>query len=143
MKKDKLMRGIFHASYFMGALLILGETLRRGFAYWGVYATTIIEDYIAGSFLIIAAVLWIKKSPRSGMFMAAAWAYTIGMMTPTFFGHFEAYLRGVTRISDQPFDDVGAIVVKGLIWAIAVLGFGLTLSCSNSNKTRMTTERKN
>ena len=40
------MRGIFHLSYLMGALLIIGETLRRGFAYWGVYATTIIEDSI-------------------------------------------------------------------------------------------------
>ena len=122
------MRGIFHLSYLMGALLIIGETLRRGFAYWGVYATTIIEDYIAGAFLIIAAVLWIKKSPRSRMFMAAAWAYTIGMMTPTFFGHFEAYLRGATRILDQPYNDVGAIVIKGLIWVIAVLSLGIILS---------------
>ncbi len=121
------MKGIFPLSYLMGALLIIGETLRRGFAYWGVYATTIIEDYIAGAFLIIAAVLWIKKSPRSRMFMAAAWAYTIGMMTPTFFGHFEAYLRGATRILDQTYDDVGAIVIKGIIWVIAVLSLGIIL----------------
>ena len=121
------MRGVFHLSYLMGALLIIGETLRRGFAFWGVYATTIIEDYIAGAFLIIAAVLWIKKAPISRMFMAAAWAYTIGMMTPTFFGHFEAYLRGATRILDQPHDAVGPIVVKGLIWVSAVLSLGITL----------------
>ncbi len=134
MKKDKLMTGIFHASYLMGALLILVETLRRGFAYWGVHATTIIEDYISGAFLIIAAVLWIKKSPRARMVMAAAWAYMIGMMTPTFFSHFEAYLRGATRILDQPHDNVGAIIVKGLLWLAAVIGLGLTLYTADSNK---------
>ncbi len=122
------MRGIFHLSYLMGALLIIGETLRRGFAYWGVYATTIIEDYIAGAFLIIAAVLWFKKSHRSRMIMAAEWAYMIGMMTPTFFGHFEAYLRGATILADQPYDAVGAIVIKGLLWLIAVIGLWMTLS---------------
>jgi len=84
MKKDKLMTGIFHASYLMGTLLILGETFRRGFAYWGVHATTIIEDYISGVFLIIAAVLWIKKSPRARLVMAAAWAHMIGMMMLSF-----------------------------------------------------------
>ena len=137
MKKDKLMTGIFHASYLMGALLILVETLRRGFAYWGVHATTIIEDYISGAFLIIAAVLWIKKSPRARMVMAAAWAYMIGMMTPTFFSHFEAYLRGATRILDQPHDAVGAIIVKGSLWLIAVIGLSLTLFTADSdNKAR-------
>ncbi len=134
MKKDKLMTGIFHASYLMGALLIIVETLRRGFAYWGVYATTIIEDYIAGAFLIIAAVLWIKKSPRSRMIMAAAWAYMIAMMTAPFFGHFEAYLRGATILADAPYDAVGAIVIKGLLWLAAVIGLGLTLYSADRNK---------
>jgi hypothetical protein len=133
MKKDKLMTGIFHASYLMGALLIIVETFRRGFEHWGVYATTIIEDYIAGAFLIIAAVLWIKKSPRARMVMAAAWAYMIGMMTPTFFGHFEAYLRGATILADAPYDAVAAIVIKGLLWLIAVIGLGLTLYIADSN----------
>ncbi len=123
----KLDKGIFHLSYLMGALLIIGETSRRGFAYWGVHATTIIEDYISGAFLIIAAVLWSKKSPRAKMVMAGAWAYMIGMMTPTAFSHFEAYLRGVTRILDQPHDDVGAIIIKLLLWLVAVIGFVLTL----------------
>ena len=134
MKKDKLMTGIFHASYLMGSLLIIGETLRRGFAYWGVHATTIIEDYISGVFLIIAAVLWIKKSPRSRMVMAAAWAHMIGMMMPTSFNHFEAYLRGATRILDQPYDDVGSIIMKGLLWLAAVIGLGLTLYSADINK---------
>ena len=134
MKKEKLKSGIFHASYLMGAFLILVETFRRGIEYWGVHATTIIEDYIAGAFLIIAAVLWTRKSPRSEMVMAAAWAYMIGMMTPTFFSHTEAYLRGVTRIADQPFDDVGAIIIKGLLWLVAVIGLGLTLYSADSNK---------
>ncbi|NRB17031.1 MAG: hypothetical protein HRU33_05490 [Rhodobacteraceae bacterium] len=133
MKKDKLVTGIFHASYLMGAILIVAETLRRGFAYWGVHATTIIEDYISGAFLIIAAVLWFKRSPRAGMVMAAAWAYMIGMMTPTFFSHFEAHLRGVTRILDQPYDDVGAIAMKGVLWLSAVIGLGLTLYCAGGN----------
>jgi hypothetical protein len=57
----------------------------------------------------------------------------IGMMTPTFFSHFEAYLRGATRILDQPYDAVGAIVIKGLLWLIAVIGLGLTLYCADSN----------
>ena len=128
MKKETLTKLIFHSSYIMGAILIIVETVRRGFSYWGVYATTIIEDYIAGAFLIVAAILWIKNSHRSRMVMTAAWAYMIGMMTPTFFGHFEAYLRGATILADQPYHAVGAIVIKGLLWLIAVIGLWMTLS---------------
>ena len=128
------MRVIFHASYLMGALLILGETFRRGLAYWEVHATTIIEDYISGVFLIIAAVLWAKKSPRARLVMAAAWAHMIGMMMGTSFSHLEAYLRGATRISDQPFDDVGSVIMKLLLWLAAVIGLAVTLASSDATQ---------
>ena len=58
----------------------------------------------------------------------------LAMMVPTFFSHFKAYLRGATRILDQPYDDVGSIIMKGLLWLAAVIGLGLTLLSADSNK---------
>jgi hypothetical protein len=104
----------------MGIFLIGAETLRRGSEYWSIYATTIIEDYLAGSLLLLAAVCWTKRSVISARLMPAAWAYTLGMMSTAFIGHLEAWMRGVTIRPSHPHADLDAVVIKGIIWGISL-----------------------
>lgn len=121
------MKTVTILTYLMGVFLIVAETMRRGFEYWSIYATTIIEDYMAGSLLLLAAVCWTKRKAIASKLMPAAWAYTMGMMSTAFIGHLEAWLRGVTIRPSHPHTDIDAVVIKGIIWGISLACFAYTL----------------
>ncbi|MES2127830.1 MAG: hypothetical protein V4463_11210 [Pseudomonadota bacterium] len=121
------MNGVFHASYALALVFIFGETGRRGLGYFSINATTMIEDYLAGVILLLAALFWRKKHRMAGTWMTAAWAYATGTMFVPFFAHLEAFLRNVTMRMDQPHTEVNAIVVKGLMWALCVVCLVITV----------------
>lgn len=116
-----------YMAYVLGPVFILGETARRGLAYFSVNITTMVEDYSAGIFLLIAAVWWSKKYAGAPAVMAAAWGYLTGGMLVPFFAHLEAWLRGTTFRPDHPHDDLHAVIVKGIIWGLCLVCLAITL----------------
>ncbi|MFI8608112.1 hypothetical protein ACIGFL_07225 [Pseudomonas sp. NPDC077649] len=114
-------------AYVLGLVFIIGETSRRGFAYFSVNITTMVEDYSAGIFLLTAALWWSKKYAKAPALMAAAWGYSAGGMLVPFFAHLEAYVRGATFRPDHLHEDLNAVIAKGIIWGICLACLVITL----------------
>lgn len=121
------MKAAHYMAYVMSIVFIFGETSRRGLEYFSVNATTMVEDYLCGALLLAAAVLWSKRHEISQKMMVAAWAYATGGMFVPFFAHLEAYLRGVTFRADHPHAEVESVILKGVIWAICLVFFIVSL----------------
>ncbi|MEZ9923537.1 hypothetical protein [Vibrio breoganii] len=121
------MKIVSIVTYIFSLVFIAGETLRRGIGYFSVNATTMVEDYLCGALLLLAAVLWSKGSKHAHKYMIGAWGYAAGGMLVPFFAHLEAYLRGVQIRSDHPIDDVNSVILKGVIWGVCVICFIVTL----------------
>lgn len=51
------MKIVSIVTYIFSLVFIAGETLRRGIGYFSVNATTMVEDYVCGALLLVAAVL--------------------------------------------------------------------------------------
>jgi hypothetical protein len=128
------MKIAYYAAYVMAFVFLVGETARRGISYFSINATTMFEDYFCGILLLIAAWAWAKKYNLSEKLMVAAWAYATGGMFVPFFAHLEAWVRGVTFREDHPHEDINGIILKGLIWAICLACFIVTLCSDNSKK---------
>ena len=110
----------YYMAYVMAFVFIVGETVRRGLGYFAINATTMLEDYLGGAFLLVAAVFWLKKHIIAPKLLVAAWAYSTGGMFVPFAAHLEAWLRGVTFRPDHPHEDIGSVIMKGIILAICL-----------------------
>ena len=121
------MRIVNIVAYLMAFVFIVGETSRRGFAYFSINATTMVEDDLCGALLLWAALSWSRKHRMAPVLMASAWAYATGGMFVPFFAHLEAWLRAETFRADHPHTDIGSVVLKGAIWAICLACFVVTL----------------
>ncbi|GEA49845.1 hypothetical protein VIN01S_06490 [Vibrio inusitatus NBRC 102082] len=121
------MKVVSIVTYLFSLVFIAGETLRRGIGYFSINATTMIEDYVCGVLLLVAALLWSKRSKNAYKFMVGAWGYAAGGMLVPFFAHLEAYLRGVQIRSDHPVDDLNSVILKGVVWSVCVICFIVTL----------------
>ena len=107
-------------TYILGFGLPILETYRRGFSHWLVHSMTMAGDYIMGILLLSAALsLYLKKS-YGYILLLTAWAYVLGVMNAAFWGHLEGSLRGVTLCDNDP-TETRAIVVKGIMWLIALI----------------------
>ena len=127
------MKAAHIMAYVMSFVFIVGETSRRGFEYFSVNATTMVEDYLCGILLLFAALFWSKRHEIAPKLMVASWAYATGGMFVPFFAHLEAYLRGVTFRADHPHAELESVILKGAIWAICLLFFMVSLR-SDINK---------
>ena len=121
------MKVVYYMTYIMAFVFLAGETSRRGFGYFSINATTMVEDYLCGALLLSAALFWFKKHKIAPKLMAVAWAYGTGGMFVPFFAHLEAWLRGVTFRDDHPHADIESVVLKGAIWAICLTCLIVTL----------------
>ena len=121
------MKAAYYMAYIMSFVFIIGETSRRGIEYLSINATTMVEDYLCGILLFSAALCWTKKRKIAPKLMAAAWAYATGGMFVPFFAHLEAYLREVTFRADHPHADFDSVILKGVIWAICLVCFVITM----------------
>jgi len=75
------------AALVAGVVMPLLETWRR-WAEWGQLSKlpSILDDFVAGGFLILGAVMT-RRNPASGRpYLAAAWGVASGMMYYSFFG---------------------------------------------------------
>lgn len=130
------MKVVYYATWAMALVFILGETLRRGLSYLSINATTMVEDYLCGVLLFLAALLWLKEHKIAPKFMAASWAYATGGMFVPFFAHLEAWFRGITIRPDHPHSDIESIVLKGVIWSICLTCFIVSLGHDEALNTK-------
>jgi hypothetical protein len=114
------MKVVYGLTYVMAFVFLVGETARRGIGYFSINATTMIEDYLCGAFLLLAAFVWFKKAAIASPLMAAAWGYATGGMFVPFAAHLEAWLRDETFRPDHPHADTASIIIKGTIWVICL-----------------------
>lgn len=121
------MKVVYRTTWAMAFIFLVGETARRGFGYFSINATTMIEDYLCGLLLLWAAWAWHKGFRSAHTTMAVAWAYSTGGMLVPFAAHFEAWLRGVEFRPDHPIADTGSIVLKGILWAVSLACLIVTL----------------
>ncbi|QEY33286.1 hypothetical protein EVJ50_01455 [Synechococcus sp. RSCCF101] len=129
------MRTLCFMAFFMAAVFVLGETSRRGLDYFSVNATTMIEDYLCAILLLLAGFLTWRRHRLAPTMMLAAWAYATGGMLVPFAAHLEASLRGITFRADHPHEDVGSVVLKGVIWLICLVCFLASLRLGDSDPT--------
>jgi len=115
------MKALSGITGFMGLFFITIETLRRGIGYFATNATTMIEDYVCGALLMTAAYLAFRERSSGPVTMVVAWAYATGGLLVPFLAHLEAWMRGVTFRPDHPHDEIGIIVLKGIVWLICVV----------------------
>lgn len=121
------MKTVVYFNYIIAFIFIAGETARRGVSYFSINATTMLEDYVAGLVLLLAAFAWNKKLAGGGIIMVAAWAYVAGGMFVPFFAHFEAWLRQETFRSDHLHTDMNAVLLKAIVWAVCLVCFVVSL----------------
>lgn len=115
-------------------VFLVGETVRRGIGYFSVNATTMVEDYLCGVLLLLAAWTWSKGYDIASKMMAVAWAYATGGMFVPFAAHLEAWLRAETFRPDHPHTDAASIVLKGVIWAVCLGCLVVTLRSHNDKQ---------
>lgn len=121
------MKLIHYLTYGFGIFFILIENLRRGLSYFSINATTMIEDYLMGIILIVVAFIYGKNRELGTKLMIGAWSYAVGGMFVPFAAHLEANLRGVTFRPDHIHTDVHSIILKGVVWLVAVLILGTVI----------------
>jgi hypothetical protein len=104
------------SAFAIGILLPLLETVRRGIGYWAIEATTMLEDYLAGSLLLMAAFSASRGAAFAGPLLLTAWASVSSMMTTSLVSQIEDTVRAVDL---EPHNGV-VLVVKLLLWAICL-----------------------
>jgi hypothetical protein len=100
------------AGLFIPAL----ETWRR-WGDWGDWPS-ILEDYIAGGFLILGAVSARRLLPKGPRLLAAAWGFATGMMYLSFVGQ----LMHLSSADPSGFPAACVVAVKGLFLLLSLLG---------------------
>jgi hypothetical protein len=105
-----------------GIVLALAETVRR----WGhwPFLPFLLDDWIAGLFLVYGAVRSRRDWDTGRPVQAAAWAFTSGMLYMSFFGHLEHWSKPL-ETGWVPHDALVAII--GLLFALALAGLVGTL----------------
>lgn len=116
------MRFEIVAAFTMGVLLPVLETARRGIGHWTVDFTTMFEDYLAGTLLLIGAWAAYRSKSWGTLFLVLAWASFSGLMTSSFFGQLEETLR---QTSSEP-NNLLVVVVKFLLWSVCVVSLVLS-----------------
>lgn len=104
------------AAVAIGVLLPILETARRGIGHWAIETTTMLEDYLGGGVLLLAAYCASRHTPFAGRLLLAAWAGVAWMMTLSLIGQVEVTLRATDL---EPNNGV-VIVVKLALWATCV-----------------------
>lgn len=107
-----------------GILVPLLETIRR-WSTWRQSPANFFDDYLIGAFLLYGA--WrTGKDLRSGQrYLAAAWGFACGMGYFSFFRQLER-LR-LHEADPAPISSAWVLVIKGLLWAAAIVALALSL----------------
>ena len=104
------------AAVAIGLLLPILETARRGIGHWAIETTTMLEDYLGGGVLLLAAYCASRHTSFAGRLLLAAWAGVSWMMTLSLIDQVEVTLRATDL---EPHNGV-VLVVKLALWATCV-----------------------
>lgn len=127
------MKIVVYFNFIIAFVFLAGETARRGISYFSINATTMLEDYVAGLALLLAAILWIRNYRHAKITMMAVWAYVTGGMFVPFFAHFEAWIREETFRSDHIHTDTNAVILKAFVWLICFVCFVISARTATRN----------
>ena len=127
------MKIVLFFNFLIAFVYLAGETARRGISYFSVNATTMLEDYVGGMVLLLAAILWVRKYKHAQITMTAAWAYAAGGMFVPFFAHLEAWIREETFRADHIHTDTNAVILKATVWLICLVCFFISLRTAIRN----------
>jgi hypothetical protein len=102
-----------------GVFFIFIETWRR----WheiGALASwpTILEDWLLGGFLLLAAALGRRDTGRGPLHLAAAWGAATGIMFGSFFGQ----LVDLGSVDPSGIPSASVVAVKGIVFSVCLLG---------------------
>ena len=108
-----------------GILLAVLETARR----WGAwpFLPFLLDDYIAGAFLVYGGMRSLRDARAGQKFLAAAWAFACGMGYMSFFGHLRSVLNPPAVAQAARVSEVTVTVVIGTLFAIALAALLATL----------------
>jgi hypothetical protein len=104
------------AAFAIGLLLPVLETVRRGLGHWAINTTTMLEDYLGGGVLLLAASCAMRRTSFAGRLLLAAWAGVAGMMTLSLISQIEVTLRAAEL---EP-NNGAVLVIKLALWATCV-----------------------
>jgi hypothetical protein len=110
------MRFDIGAALAIGVLLPALETLRRGWATWGIDFTTMFEDYVAGALLLLGASAALRSPVQGRVLLLVAWSYVTGLMSSSVWYQLEETLRGTVG---EPLE---VLIVKVLLWSTCIAG---------------------
>ena len=111
-------------AYIGGVAAPLAETIRR-WSTWQQTPANFFDDYLMGAFLIYAA--WrTGRDPKTGQrFLCAAWAFACGLGYYSFFGQLQSLRQG--EADPAPISSMSVLLIKGVAWALGILGLLLSL----------------
>jgi uncharacterized membrane protein YidH (DUF202 family) len=109
-------------AFAVGALLPVLETARRGIGHWLIDSTTMLEDYVAGALLLIAAWACYSKRHWGSVFLVLAWGYFTGLMSSSFWNQLEETIR---QTATEPNSGL-VLCVKLVLWVTCVTSLCLS-----------------
>ena len=116
------MRFEVSAAFCIGVLLPVLETVRRGFGHWSVEATTMLEDYLAGAFLIVAGLAAAREATFARPLLLAVWAGVSAMMSISLVSQIEETVRAIDL---EPNNSL-VLLFKTLLWVTCVVALLLS-----------------
>jgi hypothetical protein len=111
------MRFEVAAAFTVGVLLPVLETVRRGLGHWEIHATTMLEDYLGGAFLLLAGLAVRQGAAFANPLLLTAWAGVSSMMTISLISQVEDTVRAVEL---EPNNNL-VLGFKLLLWATCVV----------------------
>jgi hypothetical protein len=103
-------------AFVIGALLPLAETARR-WGTWREYPPSLVDDYLAGAFLLYGAWRSGRDAREGQRYLASAWAFACGMGYMSFFGH----LKNIQAPDPAPIPHLAVTAIIGLGWGLAII----------------------
>ena len=111
------MRFEVAAAFTVGVLLPVLETVRRGIGHWAIHATTMLEDYLGGAFLLLAGLAVRQGAAFANPMLLTAWAGVSSMMTISLISQVEDTVRAVEL---EPNNNL-VLGFKLLLWATCMV----------------------
>lgn len=109
------------AAVLLALALMIGESWRS----WGVGRPImfVLDDYLMGGFLIVAA--WAVRRPtvRNRAMFAAAWGFSAGMLYPSFF----AKIHEPALMQQGNWDPLVLTALVGVAFAVSLIGMAFSL----------------
>ncbi len=110
----------------LGVLAPAGETIRRWHT-WREWPPNFFDDYLMGALLLYAAYVSWREPRRGQRYLAAAWAFAVGLGYASFFGHLRELLQDARAPDPAPIPHLWLTAIIGTGWALCIVALFMTL----------------